>query len=96
MRGYQNCGISPKIRRKRFREIKDFGLGRLPTLCYYAIRVRGSSYSGFILTIWGGGGGGGGEGGGGGGGGGGTGNFGFLPNILHIGKGKFTSVKMFT
>ena len=24
-------GISPKIQRKRFQEIKDFGLGRLPT-----------------------------------------------------------------
>ena len=28
---YQKRGISQKIRRRRFWEIKDFGLGRLPT-----------------------------------------------------------------
>ena len=31
MRGYQKGGISPKFQKKRFREIKDFGLGRLST-----------------------------------------------------------------
>ena len=30
-RGYQKHGIFTKIRRRRFREIKDFGIERLPT-----------------------------------------------------------------
>ena len=30
-RTYQKGGISPNIQMRRFQEIKDFGLGRLPT-----------------------------------------------------------------
>ena len=42
---YQIGEISTKIERSQ--KIKDFGLGRLPTLCYYT--SRGKDSSSFVL-----------------------------------------------
>ena len=40
MSGYKKVGVSPKIQRKSFQEIKDFRLGRLPTHAIMLKEVR--------------------------------------------------------
>ena len=52
MHAYQKRGISPKIRRRRFLEIKIFGTRRCSLIrFYYAPRGRDFSYFGLFSTL---------------------------------------------